>query len=92
MSVNFVLEQILWVALEVQGVGQPLDLLALLVFLGGRVGVELVGVLGLLLALPGAAAGRVFLDYYLDGRPPDVSTTGGSNPEVRAPDNQSAEA
>lgn len=72
--------------------GQTLNLPALVVFLAVLVGGELLGVPGILLALPAAAAGRVFLDYYLDGRPPDVSTTGGSNPEVLAPDNQSAEA
>lgn len=48
--------------------GQTLNLPALVVLLAVLVGGELLGIPGILLALPAAAAGRVFLDYYLDGR------------------------
>ena len=72
--------------------GQTLNLPALVVLLAVLVGAELLGVAGILLALPAAAAGRVFLDYYLDGRTPGVSTMGGSSNEILAPDTKQPEA
>lgn len=68
--------------------GSTLNLPALVVLLAVLVGAELLGVPGILLALPAAAAGRVFLDYYLDQRrrsarptdqllAPDPAPTGG---------------
>lgn len=63
--------------------GQTLNLPAVMVLLAVLIGGELLGVAGILLALPAAAAGRVVLDYYLDQRlprPPDTTD------EVLAPD------
>ncbi len=56
--------------------GSTLNLPALVVLVAVLVGGELLGITGILLALPAAAAGRVFLDYHLDQRqaralPPD---------------------
>ena len=69
--------------------GQTLNLPALVVLLAVLAGAELMGVVGVLLALPAAAAGRVVLDYYLDrranGRPAPDETV-----EVLAPDKPSA--
>ena len=48
--------------------GQTLNLPAIVVLVAVLVGGELLGVTGVLLALPAAAAGRVGLDYYLDKR------------------------
>lgn len=48
--------------------GQTLNLPALVVLVAVLVGGELMGIVGVLLALPVAAAGRVVLDYYLDRR------------------------
>jgi predicted PurR-regulated permease PerM len=48
--------------------GQTLNLPSLVVFIAVLVGAELMGIPGVLLALPTAAAGRVVLDYYLDRR------------------------
>lgn len=48
--------------------GQTLNLPALVVLLAVLVGGELLGIPGILLALPAAAAGRVMLDYYLERR------------------------
>ncbi len=48
--------------------GQTLNLPALVVLMAVLVGGELMGIAGVLLALPTAAAGRVVLDYYLDKR------------------------
>jgi predicted PurR-regulated permease PerM len=48
--------------------GSTLNLPALVVLIAVLVGGELLGIPGILLALPAAAAGRVFLDYYLDRR------------------------
>lgn len=72
--------------------GQTLNLPALVVLLAVLVGGELLGVPGILLALPAAAAGRVFLDYYLDSRTPGLSTMSGPTSEVAAPDSEKAEA
>ncbi len=65
--------------------GQTLNLPAIIVLLAVLIGGELLGVAGILLALPAAAAGRVVLDYYLDQRlpiPPDTTQ------EVLAPDDR----
>ncbi len=69
--------------------GQTLNLPSLVVLLAVLVGGELMGITGILLALPAAAAGRVALDYYLDRRDggtgiPDLET------EVLAPDDPAA--
>ena len=67
--------------------GQTLNLPALVVLLAVLVGGELLGIPGILLALPAAAAGRVFLDYYLDGRKLPESE---STDELLAPDSRAA--
>ncbi|MBA4180453.1 MAG: hypothetical protein C0506_07690 [Anaerolinea sp.] len=69
--------------------GQTLNLPALVVLLAVLVGGELLGIPGILLALPAAAAGRVFLDYYLDKRSPAVPQPGATD-EVLAPDRDPA--
>lgn len=48
--------------------GQTLNLPAIIVLIAVLAGAELMGIAGVLLALPAAAAGRVVLDYYLDRR------------------------
>jgi predicted PurR-regulated permease PerM len=48
--------------------GSTLNLPALVVLLVVLVGGELLGIVGILLSLPAAAAGRVVLDYYVPGR------------------------
>lgn len=75
--------------------GQTLNLPALVVLLAVLIGGELLGVPGILLALPAAAAGRVVLDYYLEGRSPgrptmDSSSMDSSAKEVLAPDDKLA--
>ncbi len=69
--------------------GQTLNLPALVVLLAVLVGAELLGVTGVLLALPGAAAGRVMFDYFMERR-------GGPRPtppatDVLAPDPDATE-
>jgi predicted PurR-regulated permease PerM len=67
--------------------GQTLNLPALVVLLAILVGAELMGIVGVLLALPAAAAARVALEYYLErreaGRAPALVPAG---PEILAPD------
>jgi predicted PurR-regulated permease PerM len=63
--------------------GVTLNLPAIVVLLAVLMGGELLGVAGILLALPAAAAGRVVLDYYLDQRLPMAPD---STDEVMAPD------
>lgn len=70
--------------------GQTLNLPALVVLLAVLVGGELLGIPGILLALPAAAAGRVFLDYYLDRREAPYTVPGPTG-EVLAPDPATAE-
>jgi len=72
--------------------GQTLNLPALVVLVAVLAGGELLGIPGILLALPAAAAGRVFLDYYLDSRTPGINTMSGPTSQVAAPDNEKAEA
>ena len=64
--------------------GQTLNLPALVVLLAVLAGGELMGIAGVLLALPAAAAGRVVLDYYLDRR--DGGTGIPPASEILAPD------
>ncbi len=64
--------------------GQTLNLPAIVVLIAILAGAELMGVVGVLLALPAAAAGRVVLDYYLERRA--NSFTGGQGTEILAPD------
>lgn len=66
--------------------GQTLNLPALVVLLAVLVGGELLGIPGILLALPAAAAGRVFLEYYLDHRQAPPYASPGPTSEVLAPD------
>lgn len=69
--------------------GQTLNLPAIVVFVAVLVGAQLMGIPGILLALPAASAGRVALDYYLDRRdggrgiPEDAIV---EPPQVLAPD------
>ncbi len=65
--------------------GRTLNLPPLIVFVAVLVGGELLGVSGVLLALPAAAAGRVGLDYYLDRRRARTAPPGPAD-EVLAPD------
>jgi len=65
--------------------GQTLNLPALVVLLAVLAGAELMGVVGVLLALPAAAAGRVILDYYLD-RHANGRLAADESVEVLAPD------
>jgi len=67
--------------------GQTLNLPALVVLLAVLVGAELLGVAGVLLALPAAAAARVVLDYYLDKRENGTELAAGAGErEAFAPD------
>ncbi len=67
--------------------GQTLNLPALVVLLAVLVGGELLGITGVLLALPAAAAGRVVLDYYLDKRENGTALEAGDGErEIFAPD------
>jgi predicted PurR-regulated permease PerM len=65
--------------------GQTLNLPALVVLLAVLAGAELMGVVGVLLALPAAAAGRVVLEYYLD-RHASGRLAADESVEVLAPD------
>lgn len=69
--------------------GQTLNLPALVVLMAVLVGGELMGIAGVLLALPAAAAGRVVLDYYLDKREGGTGIPE-SEAEVLAPDDAPA--
>ncbi len=67
--------------------GQTLNLPALVVLMAVLVGGELMGIAGVLLALPAAAAGRVVLDYYLDRRDGGTGLPERED-EVLAPDDE----
>lgn len=69
--------------------GQTLNLPPLIVLLAILGGAELLGVAGVLLALPAAAVGRVALDYWLDRRRAGITPPGPSG-EPLAPDTQEA--
>jgi predicted PurR-regulated permease PerM len=66
--------------------GQTLNLPAIVVLLAVLVGGELMGIAGILLALPAAAAGRVVLEYYLDRRAGGTGIPEDRGSEVLAPD------
>ncbi|MFN0145838.1 MAG: AI-2E family transporter [Dehalococcoidia bacterium] len=67
--------------------GATLGLQPLVVLVAILVGGELLGIPGILLALPAAAAGKVFLDFFLEKRDPkNVFATGGGADEILAPD------
>lgn len=68
--------------------GQTLNLPAIVVLVAVLVGGELMGIAGILLALPTAAAARVVLDYYLDRREGGTGIPG-SRYEILAPDRPS---
>jgi predicted PurR-regulated permease PerM len=62
--------------------GSTLNLPPLVVLIAVLAGAELLGVAGVLLALPVAAAGRVAFDYYMDHRGTPLAVTA----EILAPD------
>lgn len=66
--------------------GQTLNLPAIIVLIAILVGAELMGIAGVLLALPAAAAGRVVLDYYLDRREGEPFVADDLGRTVLAPD------
>jgi predicted PurR-regulated permease PerM len=67
--------------------GATLGLQPLVVLVAVLVGGELLGIPGILLALPATAAGKVFLDYFLDRRNPDNAfAPRKEGVEVAAPD------
>ncbi len=66
--------------------GQTLNLPAIIVLIAVLVGAELMGIAGVLLALPAAAAGRVVLDYYLDRREGGPFTADDEGRSILAPD------
>ncbi|MGE5596664.1 MAG: AI-2E family transporter, partial [Hyphomicrobiales bacterium] len=65
--------------------GSTLNLPPIAVLIAVLAGAEVLGVAGILLALPATAAGRVLLDYWLDRRA-GISTVVGPTDEVAAPD------
>ncbi len=65
--------------------GSTLNLPPLIVLIAVLAGAELLGVTGVLLALPAAAVGRVALDYYMDRRKASFAPPGPSE-EPFAPD------
>jgi predicted PurR-regulated permease PerM len=67
--------------------GSTLGLQPLVVLVAVLVGAELLGITGVLLALPAAAAGKVFLDYYLEQTGRSAAFTKDTSTEqVGAPD------
>ena len=66
--------------------GSTLNLPPIIVLLAVLVGGELLGVAGVLLALPAAAAGRVAVDMYLESRRPGPASVPGPTSEPAAPD------
>lgn len=69
--------------------GQTLNLPPLIVFIAVLAGGEVLGIPGILLALPAAAAGRVLLEFYLDRRAGRVEPPAPSA-DVAAPDSSPA--
>ena len=67
-----------------------IPLVPLVVLVAVLIGAELMGVTGVLLALPAAAAGRVGFDYAMDRRAASVAPPGPGH-EVLAPDPEPAE-
>ena len=67
--------------------GSTLGLQPMVVLVAVLVGGELLGIPGILLALPAAAAGKVILDLFLDRRDPtNVFAWKNQDVEVAAPD------
>ena len=66
--------------------GRTLNLPPLIVLIAVLAGGQLLGITGVLLALPAAAAARVGLDYYLDRRKAVPSVPAEPQDEVLAPD------
>jgi predicted PurR-regulated permease PerM len=67
--------------------GSTLNLPPIIVLLAILIGAELLGITGVLLALPAAALARVTLDYYLDARRSHINLTPpGPSQDVLAPD------
>ncbi len=69
--------------------GQTLNLPPLIVLLAILAGGQLLGIVGVLLALPAAAVARVALDYWLDRRAGSIATAGPTG-EPLAPDSDSS--
>jgi predicted PurR-regulated permease PerM len=72
--------------------GQTLGLQPLVVLIAVLVGAELLGIPGILLALPAAAAGKVALDLYLEKRSGEETPTIRETEEVAAPDPEAGPA
>jgi hypothetical protein len=69
--------------------GATLNLPPLVVLITVLIGAELLGVVGVLLSLPAAAAGRVVLDYMLERRMLGISLPAATEGEdVFAPDRE----
>jgi putative heme transporter len=69
--------------------GATLGLPPVVVLLAVLVGAELLGIPGILLALPATAAGKVFLDYFLDQRDPkNAFADRTAHVQVAAPDDE----
>jgi predicted PurR-regulated permease PerM len=66
--------------------GSTLNLPPLVVLIAVLIGAELLGVAGVLLALPAAAAARVGVDLYLESKRPGPASIPGPTSEVAAPD------
>lgn len=71
--------------------GATLNLPPMIVLIAVLAGAQLLGVPGILLSLPAAAVGRVFLDYWLDKRQGPIAPAPVTE-EVFAPDNDAPEA
>jgi predicted PurR-regulated permease PerM len=68
--------------------GQTLNLPPIVVLIAVLVGGELMGITGILLALPAAAAGRVVVDEYLERRLPVPQEPEEPEADVLAPDEE----
>ena len=71
--------------------GATLNLPPLVVLLAVLMGAELMGITGVLLALPAAAAGRVAFDYVMDRRLGNIAPPGPGE-EILAPDPEPSES
>jgi predicted PurR-regulated permease PerM len=68
--------------------GQTLNLPPIVVFIAVLVGAQLLGIVGVLLAIPAAAAGRVFVELYLERRGLEPLNATVPEGEVAAPDDE----
>jgi putative heme transporter len=66
--------------------GQTLNLPPIVVFIAVLVGAQLLGIVGVLLAIPAAAAGRVFVELYLERQGLEPLSATVPEAEVGAPD------